>query len=121
MSKAGTRKFTRRFDIRMTDIFGVPDEIVGYRFKKMFERASAESSFYWENAKITIELEEREKKMTAEWKYTLFYENGGEEKMKSFNTKEEMKDFLEKTGFRSLFSLTEKEDNSPHKESTIFD
>ena len=61
MSKAETRKFTRHFDLRMTDIFGVPDEIVGYRSKKLFERASAESSFYWNEAKITIELEEKEK------------------------------------------------------------
>lgn len=59
--------------------------------------------------------------MVAEWKYTLFYENGGQEGMISFRTKEEMKDFLEKTDFRPLFSLSEKEDNSYHKESTVFD
>lgn len=61
MSKAETRKFTMHFDLKMTDVFGVPDEIVGYRFKKMVEKATAESSFCWDDAKITIEFEEKEK------------------------------------------------------------
>lgn len=61
MSKAETRKFTMHFDLKMTDVFGVPDEILGYRFKEMFEKAIAESSFYSDKAKITIEFEEKEK------------------------------------------------------------
>lgn len=62
MSKAETRKFTMYFDLKMTDVFGVPDEIVGYRFKKMVEKATAESSFCWDEAKITIKFEEKENK-----------------------------------------------------------
>lgn len=62
MSKTETRKFTKHFELRITDIFGVSNEILGYRFKEMLEKATAENSFYSDKVKITIELEEKEKR-----------------------------------------------------------
>ena len=45
--------------------------------------------------------------MTTELKYTLFYVNDGE-KMKSFNTKQEMEQFIAENAVRPLFQYEEK-------------
>lgn len=67
-------------------------------------------------------LEQIQKKNTnGKWNYLVEYKNqAGETFKKSFDTKEERNSFIKAGTFQILTMEDEWEDNTPHKESTLF-
>ena len=59
--------------------------------------------------------------MTAIWTYSaIIQEQNGDVHEVTFNTKEELRNYIETCNKQVLFTKSNVEDNSLHRESTIF-